>query len=132
MKTKADAVRGWLRKAESDLTNVKVCLAADQALDTAAFHAQQAAEKYLKAYMVSYDIEFPFIHNLEKLVELCALRDSAFFEIKEMAQSLTPYAVSMRYDEDFWPDRKTIEEALYYADKIKEFVLKRLPNELGI
>ena len=132
MKTKADVVKGWLRKAESDLANVKVCLAADQAFDTAAFHAQQAAEKYLKAYMVAHDIEFPFIHNLEKLVELCALRDSSFLEIKQMAQSLTPYAVSMRYDEDFWPDRKTIEEALCYAEKIKDFTLNRLPNELKI
>jgi|GEM_PF-3515026 len=29
----------------------------------------QAAEKYLKAHMTFRKMEFPFIHNLEKLVE---------------------------------------------------------------
>jgi HEPN domain-containing protein len=47
MKTKADLVKGWLLKAESDLANAGMCLAAGQALDTACFHAQQVAEKYI-------------------------------------------------------------------------------------
>ena len=47
MKTKADLVRGWLRKADSDLTTAEMCLDAGRALDTACFHAQQAAEKYI-------------------------------------------------------------------------------------
>ena len=75
MRTKADLVRGWLLKAESDLTTASLCISADQALDTACFHAQQAAEKTIKAYLTAYEIDFPFIHNLEKLVELCAQTD---------------------------------------------------------
>jgi HEPN domain-containing protein len=45
MKTKADVVCGWLRKAASDVVTLEAALGAG-ALDGAYFHAQQAAEKY--------------------------------------------------------------------------------------
>jgi len=46
-------VRGWVQKAESDLkTAVLVLHAGEEGLaDTVAFHAQQCAEKYLKALL---------------------------------------------------------------------------------
>jgi len=128
MKTRADIVRGWFRKGDSDLANAKVCLAAQQCLDTACFHSQQAAEKYIKAYLVAYDVDFPFIHNLEKLLELCAEKDSAFSGLEELGESLTPYAVSLRYDQDFWPDQPTVEEAVEAAERIRSFVVERLPK----
>ncbi len=129
MKAKADLVRGWLLKAESDLANVKMCLAAGQAFDTACFHAQQAAEKCIKAYLTAYEIEFPFIHNLEKLVELCAQRDASFLSVKALSQELTPYAVELRYDDEFWPSVETVQQALDAALTIKGFVMDRLPKE---
>jgi HEPN domain-containing protein len=51
MKSLEDLARGWWRKGDSDLANAQLCLTANQSLDTACFHAQQAAEKYLKAYL---------------------------------------------------------------------------------
>lgn len=130
MKIKTDAVQGWLRKAASDLCAAQLCLAADAALDAACFHAQQSAEKYLKAYLIAMDMRFPFVHNLEQLVDLCAERDPAFAQIKERAQILTPFAVELRYDDDFWPTRQTVADALDIATQIKEFVLARIcPND---
>jgi len=61
MKSRADLVRGWLRKAGSDLENVRLCLAAGQALDTACFHAQQAVEKSLKAYLRAAEEIYAFV-----------------------------------------------------------------------
>lgn len=130
MKTVADLVRGWLRKAESDLTTAELCLEAGRALDMVCFHAQQAAEKYLKAYLTAYGIDFPFVHNLEKLIELCARRDPEFLSIKSLGQQLTPYAVSLRYDPEFWPDIDIAEYALHTALAIREFVIDRLPEEM--
>lgn len=126
MKNKADLVKGWIHKAESDLENIKVCLAADQALDTATFHAQQAAEKYIKAYLTWLDIEFPFTYNLENLIDICSEQDASFSALYEMADLLTPYAVTLRYDQDFWPDVDTVKEALDAAEKIRDFILNRL------
>jgi HEPN domain-containing protein len=127
MKTTADAVRGWIQKAESDLANAEMCLAAGKALDTACFHFQQAAEKYVKAYLTACGIHFPYMHNVEKLVGLCAGRDPAFSSIKILGQRLTPYAVELRYEAEFWPNREETEEARSAALAIKEFVVKRLP-----
>ena len=129
MKSRADLVRGWLRKAASDLDNLRLCLAADQALDTACFHAQQAVEKVLKAYLVAYEVDFPFLHNLEKLVTICAQRDVDFNSLLEAAQELTPYAVELRYDEEFWPDHDTALTALQAAERIRAFVVARLPAD---
>jgi HEPN domain-containing protein len=130
MKSHSDLVRGWLRKADSDVQNAEMCLEKEAALDTACFHAQQAAEKFLKAYLTANQVEFPFIHNLEKLVELCAQRDAAFLSIKLLSQELTPYAVELRYDDEFWPALETASQALKSALTIKDFVLRHLPPEL--
>jgi HEPN domain-containing protein len=118
MKSRADLVKGWVRKAESDLTNARICLSAEQALDTACFHAQQGAEKSLKAYLTTYEVKFPFIHNLEKLIELCAQRGPSFTETKALGQGLTPYAVELRYDDEFRPSVDTASQALEAALKI--------------
>ncbi len=128
MKTKSDLVKSMLRKAASDLTNAAMCLSAGQSLDTACFHAQQAAEKYIKAYLAAQDIDYPFIHNLEKLIELCAQRDPSFLSLKFPGQELTPYAVELRYDEEFWPSHETASQALDAAVAIKKFVMDRIPS----
>ncbi|MBI2442051.1 MAG: HEPN domain-containing protein [Lentisphaerae bacterium] len=98
------------------------------ALDAVCFHAQQAAEKLLKAYLTAFDVHFPFVHNLEQLVDICADHDETFGEIRETAQRLTPFAVGARYDEDFWPALNTAREAARQAGKIRAFVLSKLPT----
>lgn len=128
MKSRGDLVRARLRKAESDLSSARLCLSAGEGLDPACFHAQQAAEKCIKAYLTAYEMEFPFIHNLEKLTELCAGRDASFLTIKTLGQELTPYAVELRYDDEFWPSSETARQALDAATTIRDFVLARLPE----
>ncbi len=130
MKEKADLVRAWVRRAESDLGIVEMCLARGRSLDAACFHAQQAAEKYIKAYLTHNEKEFPFIHNLEKLIQLCSEPDPTFRAIAGAGEELTPYAVLARYDTDFWPSSDMAREAGEAAKKIKSFVLDRLPPDI--
>ena len=63
MKARNDLVRGWLRKASSDVVAMDASLNAG-ALDAACFHAQQAAEKCLKAFLLYHGKDFPYTHNL--------------------------------------------------------------------
>jgi len=130
MKDQTDLVRGWLRKAESDLANAEMCLSAGLSLDTACFHAQQAAEKWIKAYLTAYEVDFPFIHNLEKLIELCAQRDPSFVDLEAAGQELTPYAVALRYDVEFWPAPEIAQQAVDAAVAIRDFIMTRLPAEM--
>jgi HEPN domain-containing protein len=125
MKSRDDLVWGWLRKAESDLANARLYVAAGEALDTACFHAQQAAEKSLKGYLTRCGVQFPLIHNLEKLIELCAQHDAAFDQFRTAAQELTPFAVELRYDDEFWPPPEAAKRALEMAEQIAQFVSER-------
>jgi HEPN domain-containing protein len=129
MKEQADLVRGLLRKASSDLLAVDATLAAG-ANDAAAFHAQQAVEKLLKAYLASEGVDFPFTHNLSKLVELCSEVDTAFQALIPIVEPLTPYAVELRYDSDFWPTAQEASEARDFALAARDFVLALLPTSL--
>ena len=129
MKSQADLVKSWLRKAESDLANAQLCLHANTALDTVCFHAQQAAEKFLKSFLAANQIHFPPMHNLEKLIEFCLKKDPAFTKLKTAAQNLTPYAVESRYDDDFWPSLDTANEAVHFTLEIRDFVMARLAKE---
>lgn len=130
MNERADLIRGWLRKAANDIVSVEACLKAG-ALDAACFHAQQAVEKYLKAFLVHAGLEFPYTHNLAKLLELCATRDGAFASLACSVTPLTPYAVELRYDSEFWPSLEAAQEAQAAALGVKKFVLERLPADLA-
>jgi len=129
MKKKTDLVRGWLRKAQSDMVAMDASLNAG-ALDAACFHAQQAAEKYLKAYLIQADVEFPPTHNLVKLADLCREVESSFESLLPVVEPLTPYAVELRYDADFWPSVGVANEARSCASTVRALVLKLLPPHL--
>jgi HEPN domain-containing protein len=54
-----DFVQQWLDKAHRDLRAAALLLRDDvQDYENTGFHAQQAAEKFLKAFLVCYQIEF--------------------------------------------------------------------------
>ncbi|HEX3045294.1 MAG TPA: HEPN domain-containing protein [Bacillota bacterium] len=125
-------IQAWLKKADNDLKNAELILAAqdeDLPFDTVCFHCQQAAEKYLKAFLVNCDTSFPFSHNLADLVELCKQSDITFSSIQRKAEELTPYAVALRYPDDFYlPSKEEAREALAIAKEVREFILTRIDS----
>jgi HEPN domain-containing protein len=131
MKDRRDLVLGWLSKADSDLTVLELALSAESALDTACFHAQQAAEKLLKAFLLDRQVAFPFTHDLPRLLLLCQAQDASFAVLLRFAELLTPYALELRYDDDFWPSLEVTREARDAALAIRRFVLQRLPPDLA-
>ena len=61
---KRDFVQQWLSKADKDLQAAGVLLRAQlDDYESVGFHAQQAAEKYIKAFLVRHQIEFPKTHS---------------------------------------------------------------------
>jgi HEPN domain-containing protein len=101
MRDKFDHARGWFLKAESDLNTAKRMLESAGPYDTACFHAQQGAEKYLKGFLAFIEQPIPRTHNLEELQQLCmALVPTLHLTDLDLAE-LTPYAVQLRYDFEF-------------------------------
>ncbi len=127
MKESADLVAGWLKKAESDLLAAEATLNA-AAFDAACFHAQQAAEKSLKAFLCNTGGDFPHTHNLAKLVEACRQADPSFADLRSVVEPLTPYAVELRYDQEFWPTETIATQARELATQVGKEVLALLPK----
>ncbi len=63
----------WVVKAESDFHSADALLHTLEVpeADTASFHCQQCAEKYLKAFLTENKIRFERTHILMDLLELC-------------------------------------------------------------
>jgi HEPN domain-containing protein len=89
-------VRQWLSKAEEDLL-VAEHLAEAGALSPSAvgFHAQQAAEKSIKAYLVHHQIDFPKTHDIDALLDLVVTSDRELSESLRDASSLTDLFVAL-------------------------------------
>ena len=95
---KVDEVRSWMAKARADLDAARFLPTAPVPhFDVAIYHCQQAAEKALKAVLLHRKIEFPFIHDIEELLEI--MTQSGLLVPPDVADAgaLTPYAVEARY-----------------------------------
>lgn len=85
------------------------------------FHAQQAAEKLLKAVLARNRVPYPFAHDLERLVEIVeeAIRETP--PLRQAIVELTPWAVEFRYGDvpqdhlDRRPTLAVLEELLGWA-----------------
>jgi len=120
-------VRNWLRKAQGDLGAAVVLKDADpQRLDISVYHCQQAAEKAIKAWLVSREIPFAKTHDLERLLD-CANSD-ALAHLADHMRILTPYVVEFRYPGDvFEPEESEVIEAIRLATEVIDCISKLLP-----
>ncbi|HOW24681.1 MAG TPA: HEPN domain-containing protein [Bacteroidales bacterium] len=120
---RAEYIKNWLLRANEDISviNSLVNAGAEDYTSSICFHAQQASEKFLKAFLVYHNINFPRTHDLDYLVIECQKINTEEFEID--FKSLTDFGVSLRYPDDFYiPD---VKEALEYRDiafNVKEIV----------
>ena len=66
----------WLAYGDDDLRLARhgLTLSSGCPYRLIAYLAQQCSEKHLKAYLVFHRIDFPYTHNIARLVELCAER----------------------------------------------------------
>lgn len=62
-----------------------------------AYHAQQSAEKAVKAYLIHHQIRFPKIHDIDKLAQLIEEIDPQLAKDIAAAKRLTKYAIEYRY-----------------------------------
>lgn len=75
MSAQFEEIKEWMEKADHDLGSAKVIyLHLPEYFDTIAFHCQQAVEKYLKAALIYYHIDFLRSHDLIYLLELLSAR----------------------------------------------------------
>ncbi len=112
------SAENWLNHAESDLKLARLGVGQDVLAEQICFHAQQAAEKALKAVLIQASVDFPFTHDLEELLDsLIEAGISVPVELEEIG-ALSPYAVESRYP-GYWGEitASDVNDALDFAEK---------------
>lgn len=91
----------WVAKADHDLLNIRNNLVADDVpWDTVCFHAQQAGEKLLKAYLLARGMAPERTHDLVKLLSGCIAFDPSLNDLEPECVILSAYGVLPRYPDD--------------------------------
>jgi len=119
----------WIEKAEGDLLTAQREYRARNRpnYDAVCFHAQQTAEKYLKAWLQEVGKVIPRIHNLVDLVSLCLEIDPTFSILEPELRGLDGYAVRTRY-----PGQNAAKEEALSAINISKSVSKFIRNKMGL
>ena len=116
---RADAPSRWLSNARADLAIAGITLPPGGLYEQLCFHAQQAAEKSIKAVLLKMGVNFPFTHNLQALMDLLP-PELAPTPVPTDAVDLNPYAVTARYPGETEP---VTEEEYLDALRIAENVV---------
>ena len=113
--------RAWLGRAELDLRAADLELGSPESglWGDVAFHAQQAAEKSLKAFLAWHDKPFRKTHSIEEIGQACAAIDPGLGEFVDAAAPLTEFAWKFRYPGDgIDPTREEAERAVAVARRL--------------
>jgi len=124
-----DETQNWLVKAGRDLRAARLANGAAPPLrDISVFHAQQAAEKALKAFLTWHERPFAKTHDLEELRDACIAIEPALRQSLLGIGILSEYAVRVRYPgESSEPPAEEAEKALRLAQSVFDATTRLLP-----
>jgi len=117
MNMPSDVALAWMQHARSDLQLARVAVRARDVLpEGACFHAQQCAEKALKALLLHQEVPFPRTHSIEVLLDLLKAGGVSIPNGVDEAFALSEYAIQTRYPGEWEPvtkaeARRAIEQA---------------------
>lgn len=123
--------KDWVVLADEDLGFASINLEDKETsyFSQICFHFQQAAEKYLKAYIVAKNLEFRKIHELPTLLTICQKQEPEFESLKKDCDFLTEFYFETRYPAFTPPSRVTSEmakKAEESTENIRNFVKEKL------
>ena len=120
----------WVEKAEGDFRTAgrEKNSAEYPNYDAACFHAQQCAEKYLKARLVEAGKDFPKTHDLSAILNLVLPLEPSWESLREDLEHLTDLGVEVRYP-GTTADLEDAEEAMRTAQHVRQIVRTSLKFE---
>ena len=122
--------REWLARARSSLALANVAKPEETAWEDLCFQAQQAAEKAIKAALQHNGIVFPYVHDLQVLLDLLETKDVRVPEAVKLAAVLSRYAFQTRYPGDYVPvTQEDYREATKQARTVLEWSERMIEGE---
>ena len=121
----------WVAKAEGDFRTAKREIAALDLpnFDAVCFHAQQCAEKYLKARLVEAGMPFPKVHDLTALLRLVLPMEPSWVFLEKSLDLLTSMGVEVRYP-GVAADMEDATEAVRLVTQVRDTLRRALvPKE---
>lgn len=120
----------WVEKAEGDFATAARELRVRKApnYDAVCFHAQQCAEKYLKAVLQEAGIPFPKTHNLAALLDMAKTVQPAWEMLRPSLLDLATHSVNVRYPGET-ADKPTARAARDAARHVRSLVRAHLGLE---
>ena len=91
-----DDPREWLNRARSSQAIAKSRIP-DVYLEDLCSKAQQAAEKAIKAVMIKRGVDFPYVHDLARLMSILEASGERIPDTVRRATRLTHFATHTRY-----------------------------------
>jgi HEPN domain-containing protein len=122
--------RKWLQKANEDAASVIKLSNTEEDFKffkaTIGFHCQQSIEKYLKAFLVFKNYEFPRTHDLEVIQKMCIV--NGFVELEKFQfGGLTDFAVNNRYPDEYEdPTPDEMKNYIQLVEGIKSLVESKI------
>ena len=111
----------WIEHAEDDFHNTgKLIRGSKPSIYGTCFHAQQCAEKYMKAMLVHKEKPFPMTHDLTLLNNLLEQVGVFMGMNEDTLDTLSAYAVATRYP-GASPAIEDAKEAIQIAKTIRKF-----------
>jgi HEPN domain-containing protein len=105
-------VQIWLDKADEDFNFASAALSEGNGFYAQiCFHFQQAAEKFLKAFIVAHELKFEKQHNLIFLLETCAGKTPSLLALMPLCEFLNTSYIDTRYPVH-WPVDYTKDKAV--------------------
>ena len=126
MSASDDHIKEWIDKADHDLGSAKlIFLHIPDYFDTIAFHCQQAVEKYIKAILIYYEIDFQRSHNLIYLLDLLTKKVEISEERYDKAILLNGFSVQIRYpDKTIYLSNEELATAIEIAQDFRAFAVE--------
>lgn len=127
MKKDSLSAKDWLAKANEDMEIAEDLYNRNKFFGDVCFHAQQSAEKSLKAFLVYHRIVPEKTHNLSMLGEECFKIDNPLKEITVHLDNLNELYIPTRYPFKVEFTREQAKEAI----KSAKIVLEKIKTKIG-
>ena len=115
-------VREWFRMADNDYdTVILLNEAIRRHYEIICYHCAQAAEKYLKGFLIHHNVIPRKTHDLVILNDCCSEFDNDFQNIQSECDFLVKFATDIRYPSDIELTEIHVNIAIAATEKIRNF-----------